>query len=339
MSRTENSTYRQGSSSVLLGVHVLAQFEFCERAALLTWESESDDSGEESQAPHRLDYLPDYEEALIRERLESLMIRFWAFFVLLITGLVAGLLVFSRFGWGAGMVACCVVGPLLFWWLGVVSDVAILRSRLNAARRSSAREPNDQNPIEEVFNWWELRKAGFQVDRPPEPMRHSGRSLIGKPWRVLRKGDLRIPVFRKHRGERNVRDQHRIRIAAYCWLIEQCEGSRAPYGIVMCAGSYDVFVVPNSRANQSLFTRTLERALESFSRLRTGLACASTPSPASCRRCPFGAPRPIPSSTENKSRADTTPRPIHVSIGVGGREFHSECGDRFQWTPPHVDAR
>jgi hypothetical protein len=318
-----------------IGVHVLAQFEFCERAGVISWESSSEDSGEESETLPRLDYLPDYEESQIRERLMSLMKVFWLVSLLLAAGIAA---VVGIGWWRLHFAVLCGVplGCMLYWWFCIVRSVVILRTRLDAAMQAPAREPDLSDLREQAFNWWELRRAGFQVDKIPEPLFDPGYQLIGRPWRVLRKGMLRIPVFRKHRGQSVLHDQQRVRLAAYCHLIECCEGSHAPFGLVLFAGSYDVLLVPNNEANQALLTKALRHA-------QTVLANAAeereiqVPSQSACASCPLGRPQAIV-RLETESPSESMPTPVRVSIGVGGGRYHSECGDRFDWIPPHKNS-
>ncbi len=324
-----------GSSEPMIGVHVLAQFEFCQRAGVISSEVASEDTGEESESPQRLDYLPDYEESLIRESLTSTMMAFWFASLLLATGVVA-------VGWMGnwriefGILSAVPLGVILYWWFRFVRAIVILRSRLDAAMNAVPREPNLLHLSEQIFNWWDLRRAGYQVDRMPEPMTDSNRGLIGRPWRVLRKGSLRIPVFRKHRGKQVVHNQQRTRIAAYCHLIESCEGSSAPFGLVMFAGSYDVVVVPNNGANQATLSDVVHRARQVLSS-RNATHNIPVPARSACESCPLGRPRSfVP--LEFDLPESLAPQSIRLSTGVGGLRYHSECGDRFDWIPPHKDA-
>ena len=172
----------------------------------------------------------------------------------------------------------------------------------------------------------------------PEPMIDRSHGLAGRPWRVLRKGELRIPVFRKHRGDRNVHSQHRVRISAYCHLIEACEGSSAPFGLVVFAGSYDVVVIPNNTANQSAFAAALRLARQLFGAKSARGERSTLPAPSACYSCPLGLPR-IVEAVETAPAASVSQHPVHSATGVESREFHSLCGDRFAWIPPHELAK
>jgi hypothetical protein len=325
------------STGPTVGVHVLAQIEFCRRAGILSSEEAAEDTGDENETLQRLDYLPDYEEAIIRERLTSSMQQFWLATIIIGAGVIAVWLVAMR-DMGFGILCSLPLAGALFWWIGIARVIVILRHRLDAAIAAVPNEPNLTHLSEQVFNWWDLRKAGYQVDRLPEPMIDRSYGLAGRPWRVLRKGGLRIPVFRKHRGDRSIHSQHRVRIAAYCHLIEACEGSSAPFGLVMFAGSYDVVVIPNNSANQSAFANALQLARELLGGSSGREDRSLIPAPSACFSCPLGLPR-LAEASDQATADGVSPPPVNAATGVGGREFHSRCGDRFAWIPPHARAK
>lgn len=322
-----------GNPDRLLGVDLLAKFEFCARAGLLSAEIPSEDTGEEEDMPQRLDYLPDYEEVIIRHRLTSLMRNFWLISGSLLIEL-SGVGYFAKDRMELSVLCGVVMVVSLFWWFGVFRAITILRRRLDAAEQATPREPDEGHLIEESFNWWDLRKAGYQVDRMPEPMIDPGRGLIGRPWRVLRKGDIRVPVFRKHRGDQTVHSQQRARIAAYCHLIETCEGSRAPFGLVLFAGSYDAVLVPNSRSNKNLLDATMVTA-QSVLRRAAERQHPEAPAKSCCRSCPLGSPVAVSGMSVTSLESNECVYPV---VGLGGQRFNSACGDRFLWIPPHERA-
>lgn len=57
----------------------------------------------------------------------------------------------------------------------------------------------------------------------------------GKPWRLLKKGSLMIPVIRQRQGSSEWGTQHEVRLSAYCDLIEKCTGGDAPFGVTVVA--------------------------------------------------------------------------------------------------------
>ena len=145
---------------------------------------------------------------------------------------------------------------------------------------------------------------------------------------------IRVPVFRKHRGDQTVHSQQRARIAAYCHLIETCEGSRAPFGLVLFAGSYDAVLVPNSRSNKNLLDATMVTA-QSVLRRAAERQHPEAPAKSCCRSCPLGSPVAVSGMSVTSLESNECVYPV---VGLGGQRFNSACGDRFLWIPPHERA-
>jgi hypothetical protein len=143
-------------------------------------------------------------------------------------------------------------------------------------------------------------------------------------------------VVRKHRGKHELRSQNRARVAAYCHLVESVERGQAPFGVFMFAGSYEVHIVPNSPSNQRLLSRTLEQACKVLEEAQAGKLPEAAPANC-CRECPLGKPRVHRVGVTDKHlgviKGAYTPR-----TGIDGCEYHSVCGDRFEWCPPHRRA-
>ena len=85
----------------------------------------------------------------------------------------------------------------------------------------------------ESANWWELLAAGYQSVAYPAPLKDESSRLCGRPWRVLRHGGLRIPVIKVSRqngtGDVELRETHRVRLAAYRHLLVLCEAAEVRY--------------------------------------------------------------------------------------------------------------
>jgi hypothetical protein len=58
------------------------------------------------------------------------------------------------------------------------------------------------------------------------------------------------------------------------------------------------------------------------------------PDAGCCSGCPFGKPE-----TAKVDLAQVQTEKIHGRGGRDGKLYHSECGDRFEWIPPHVQAK
>ena len=177
-------------------------------------------------------------------------------------------------------------------------------------------------------------KAGFESITYQDTLRDERWKLAGRPWRVLRKGGMRIPVFLMRRGNK-VKFQHIARMAAYCHLIETCEGAESPYGIVLFNGTYDGIAIPNAPGPRKAFHSALVKSRKIINDSIEG----KDPEPPSnrqiCYYCPNGRPVSyIPGETEHKKMGE--PLPVHIIPAFpAGYDFHSACGDRFRWVAPH----
>jgi hypothetical protein len=197
---------------------------------------------------------------------------------------------------------------------------------------------------DQEVDWWTFIRAGY--DSVPynegDGLRSETLCLAGRPWRVLRRGSVRIPVFKKrHSAKANghtLYDQHYVRIAAYCRLIEEAERAESPYGIILFDDCYTGWAI-NAAADQRRIP--LANALEGArGTIQTSLE-GRKPKEAQesfCKGCPTGKPRAYrPGETETLRRG--VPLPVYGVIGRDGRVYHSACGDHFEWLPPHERVR
>lgn len=352
-------------SDPLIGVYTLSQFIYCPRAGLLTYEQrqqELDEDVEDNQPQvdeARLDYLPRWELFKIDRKLSELTDKFrggvedlwenakWQFPVALSLGVVgiwcniAGYQVGFYCALGTLSLAvpwfCYVSGSLL----DTRSKIAELSALRDEAKAAKPREPDPNRPDRESVYWWSLHAAGFDSITYKDSLRDDTWRVSGRPWRVMRRGSLRIPVVRKRvksPSNRRLYRQHYARIAAYCRLLERCEGGRSPYGIVIFDdGQYQgVAIASNSRGSWVPFRDGLADArriiTDSIKHNRD-----PEPTPRCCSGCDFGYPRVHrPGKTETTSMG--VQLPVFGATGVDGRTYHSVCGDRFRWIPPHSKA-
>lgn len=321
-----------------LGVHVLTEFMFCHRAGILAYEERRDDPGQELDAPPRLDYLPDFSVREIQDALQRTWTRIWAaaLFSAVIGGLVVPpLLALNRVLTVVGLVI--LARPAFRWLARRFHDVIILQRRLRAAIEAPPDEPDPTLMSIQPVNWWSLRKAGFSVLNYEDGYTDDALKLSGRPWRVLQRGSLRIPVFRKRNGESALYPQHHVRMAAYCHLIESCEGAESPFGIVLFGETCEGLTVPNSLENRKAFLDALEAVRHVIQQVESGDHTPERPGSTVCSQCPAGRPRQF---EEGRSETVLNGRPIqpHQTRGVDRRLYHSRCGDRFVWVPPHERA-
>jgi len=335
-----------------IGVHVLTEFIFCPRAGLIEHEQRHDDDGEERaedelDAP-RLDYSPTrlYELQAIEHELafslgkarRRLPVCHVVAAVIALSCVVAAAMWNWHWLFALPLAAAAYVIALQHWR----RILALVRQRA-AALRATPNEPDVHSQENQPVNWWRLFQAGFESIAYKDALRFEPWRLAGRPWRVLRRGSLRIPVFRKRRGSgpnaRQLRRQHYARIAAYCLLLERVEGAESPYGIVIFGEGYDGVAIP---ANHAGTMQPLRQGLALARGLIRDAEQGREPGkPASgnpCSGCPLGKPLHYrPGHTEHRRFGHTLP--VVVAIGADRRQYHSACGDRFDWTPPHSKAR
>lgn len=329
------------SETPWFGVHVLSQFGFCERAGLIEYEQATDDEGEEEdfEAPGpRLDYVPEFEPHLIQRdvgaRLEIVKRRLAiAGGIFAAVNLIVGIAV--GFPWILPSLLVTLVTGL--WLCGVpIRKFQLAQSRWREWESARAAEPDPNHPDAQPVHWFCLLRAGYEALPMRDKLRDPRLHLAGKPWRILRKGNALIPVFRIKRGRNlHLRRSHFIRMAAYCHLLKVAEGCESPFGIVLYPESYRGMAVRNDPRNRNLFHSTLREARAIVTRSCAGQDPGPPMDQRVCSGCPCGFPRV-------EGRIDTIrfgePLPAYSVAGVDDRPYHSQCGDRFRWVPPHRRA-
>ncbi len=336
---------RYGRDLPIVGVHALSEQVFCNRAGLLAQLIDADRGDEEPELGPKLDWFGDYDDKLLAEAISDAWgeLRYWAtWFILSLASLpILWSLVGQWWGRGPAFVAlwlgCLPIlycGTHVFWTFSRL--VQLIRARSAWNRSPAATIDFDSEQVREV-NWWSLRKAGFECRAPLDPYFDPVLRLTGKPWRVLCKDrTLRIPVIRKHRGDRSWGLQHQARIAAYCQLIESQEGAEAPFGILLFADSYDGLILPNTLKSREQFRRALVALRELLQTQDQDTVIAAGPSDNRCLGCPWGIPR-IPTE-ESATMIGGKRLPPKLTKGKDGQWRHSPCADLFGEVPPHLFA-
>jgi len=296
------------------------------------------DEVEEPPPRFNLDYLPDYSLALIEEALQHqyrdlrrLGIRFGSALFALVALFACGLWIW--------MLPVVVLFTTLGWrFADRLDKVLILVARRRAAREALDRQPIQDSDQMQRVNWWELLRAGFESEVYEQVLEDEELKLAGRPWRVLVRGSLRIPVVKALTPERGQSPtpgpQQCARSAAYCRLLAQCVGGESPFGIVIFGNSYDGWTVPNSPQHQAELTSIVAKARELFESETCDQDAERPISTSVCNGCPHGEPTAVDrrSASENGST-------IRGKTGRDGKQYHSPCGDRFGWDPPHRRAR
>lgn len=325
-----------------IGVHVLSEHVFCPRAALIASESGRDEGDEEPILGPRLDLFIEYSEHRFIEALKQS----WGEMRLWLTLMAFALLIVMLAGSLHSLTSAVILSLPIFillakCWDTLTQIIALIREQ--ALYRAAPEVVIDLEPTEvKRLSWWSLRKAGFDCNKPPEGFDSPAGDLAGKPWRLLRKGSLMIPVIRRRQGSSEWGNQHEVRLSAYCDLIEKCTGGDAPFGVIVFAGTSDCVIIPNNKTRQTIYERALKDALQFMEPNRDGPPPTNPPTDNRCSGCPHGKPRMF---QPGKSETVVNGKPLSActanSIRPDGQfrgEFHSTCGDHFRWTPPHQDA-
>lgn len=327
-----------GADDGSLLVDTVAKFVFCPRAGIIAHELTATSRPDVPPTQFNLDYVPRFHLSGIEEALGRLTASLtkWG---------VAG---------GVTLVVTAVMFLLGFLVLMVPFGIAVIAISWIAAKRinriaeadewrSAAREALPKEPAPTVerhqqVNWWETLAAGFESVPGREDYRDDELGIYGRPWRVLRKGSLRIPVIKLSADDAGEAPppHHAVLVAAYCRLLKLSEGMESPYSILLFGESWEGLAVANSEALQGLLQEAVQLARELVRAAERPEFAPPPPSlPLACLRCEYG--RPVVYRIERGSpwwgdegRVTGVPR--------AGRVFHSCCGDRFGWTPPHEQA-
>lgn len=327
-----------GDATPWIGVHVLAEFVFCPRAGLIALEEKRVDLGEDLERAPRLDYLPEFEVEMIEAELQRVWSGIWLHLtwtlpVVLALG-IAGFLFDLRL-W----LIIILLGSWIFQRLRHrFGQVVVLSRRLRAANEAVPNQPGPDSSEQQPVNWWSLLKAGFTSVEYEDPHEDAGRRIVGRPIRVLHYDSLRIPVFRKRSGKESMGPQHAARMAAYCHLVETAEGGSAPYGIILFGSGYDGVTILNTDENREAFENALLRVRRMMEAVPIeGAPPEVPPRMTGCTGCHLGRPR-----VYRKGITDTVldgrRLPPYRTRGKDRRLYHSKCGDRFRWVPPHERA-
>lgn len=336
-----NDELSAGPNDPWIKVHVLSEFVFCKRAGIVAFEAERDDLGVEEEDPRaNVNYMPRHElDAIIRdiEHTTQSLVR-W-----LPVPIVSALVTLTA-GWWLGWCPA-VVG--IFLTMGLSKPIFTALDRLKELKElyayTQSRKPIEPDPLnsaDQRIDWWELHKAGFESFAPPRKLDDESVRLAGKPWRILRREHLMIPVFKKKMSGKDpekIEDTHYARSAAYCHLLQQGAGVESPYGIVL----FDIDNEFEGRALNFSAARKKFRDGLVMARLTVrdskGGVVPDAAYASLCNGCPHGKPMATKHSTLVRPGSDLS-LPLLVAKGADEREYHSDCGDRFNWIPPHEKA-
>jgi hypothetical protein len=311
-------------------VHTLSEFMFCNRAGAIAFAQQEMDEVDEPPKRVNLDYLPNYDIALIEEAIAAAF-REIRWLVSLGVVLIAG----TTFLWSRGFSFGVLTGTILLGLAGWrlirrIRQVVIRASRRREALTAAGKEPLEALAEMQQVNWWALLRAGYESEVLDLVLYDDELQLAGRAWRVLKKGSLRIPVVKVKRPATDdlpiPKAHHCARVTAYCRLIERNIGGESPFGIVLFGDSYQGWTVPKTPVLQAELVEIVKLARSCLAGKEEVLGPATT---ALCKGCPHGEPMVV--SAENTRSGRTSP--------VDGKLYQSHCGDRFAWFPPHAKAK
>ena len=346
MSQQDSSEQSTGSSGRgylgPIGVRVLGESVFCHRAGLIAYESPLEADDDEPRLGPRLDFFTDYDERGLEAEYE----RRWQHLKLMSLILIIGLLLVLMASWWSWIAVGIVALPALWGgvetWEALRQFVSVSESRSDY--RSSPALSLDLMPTERMrVSWWSLRKAGFDCVKLRESMTTPDQTLRGQPWRVLRSSHARcLPVIQRPAGKESYGTSHAVRLAAYCHLIEACETASSPFGIILYRGTYECDLIPITPELKALLRKSMESAATMLAEYSVSPSHPPRPDANCCRHCPLGRPSRVRPGVSEHKRFDEVLRPVPFdglrSNGSVFAQFHSACGDRFHWCPPHEDS-
>lgn len=340
-----------------IGVHTLSEFAFCPRAGVCSHDQAGGDDGEEFCDRPGFYHLPIFFrtelELQLSELQASLNTSMLFSLCLVIASTIAGFMLHSIF-----YVAAMVTGvSALLALMTIKLRMARVKGVLEQWTQINSELPNADISEPTAVYWPNFFVAKYDCDPPKDVMENRDWRLRGKPWRILSRGKVVIPVFLRNVMEgadansRNadtpsLYNQHFVRIAAYCHLLESSTGLRVPYGVILTRGELTGVAIPNTRETHD----RLEFMLEEARRTMRGLADQPNMYPskdeAKCVGCPHGRPVtlqvrfPCRKGGENAKPGElgvhtASARPKDRKSHQMPRRFHSHCGDRFVWLPPH----
>lgn len=318
-------------------MHTLSEFVFCPRAGVIAYQNQAMDEVDVPPPRFNLDYLPDYSVALIEEALRHQLRALWRIGLQLLAVFAMTVMIFF-WGWLIGLAASAGLLIAVGWRLADRLDkVLVLAARRRLAMQALSREPVQQSEQMQRVNWWELLRAGYESEVDELVLEDDSLAIAGRPWRILKKGSLRIPVVKASTPEgRDLpvpKAQHCTRIAAYCRLIEKNVGAKSPFGIVIFGSTYEGWTVPNTEKMQSELESVVGMAKEQLLKVEEHGFADEPQSTSICAGCPHGEP------VLADSQQIGGPKLRGVTSQTNGKLYHSTCGEMFGWTPPHRAAQ
>ncbi|MCA9150050.1 MAG: hypothetical protein KDA92_12145 [Planctomycetales bacterium] len=309
----------------------VAEYTFCPRAGVSTHECKREELDDELPSLGRMLW---YEADKIEDDYGRSSYRlFWmvvgllcSFAIFALTPLIASPgAVFALLG-GVGIWVCYFTLEFFTW--------RVLSKRRLEFKLAVPCDPNPNSATIQNVDWFGLLAAGYDAFEPKKSLADPQWKLTGKPRRIIRKGGLAIPVHRVRSNGGPPKPQHIVRAMALCHLVDVSEGASSPFAVILYSGSYQGITIPANQRNRELFYSALERARKGIRDSDLGERQPSEPPTASpCKNCPHGRPRRASDGVPTMRYGEILDP--YVLVDRKSRIYHSSCGDRFRWKPPH----
>lgn len=319
----------------LPNIHVrsLGEFEYCPRAGVFAFDSQSREGiDEDSVKVPDLGYSPPFEIAIVEEQLAARLARLAKTTFLLAALVIFSALIGRAYGWFKTIPIWIANVPPLFVIMVACQDVAVL---WRAKRRyQTAANPALLHEIRRVklaVDWWQLIRVYSNINTG-EHYTDPNLGLVGKPARILTFHNHRIPVILSGSARQDdVQSTHLLKLAAYCHLIRVVEPRTAcDWGIVIFKDTRRGFAVPIDQVNIDSMRTKLRLFRDVLDRERHDDEKPAKGHPQACANCHLNRRR-----TYRKGKSETQIAG-HKLLPYLHEESntHCSCGDRFQWLPP-----
>ncbi len=318
----------------VINTHALGKYEFCRRAGIIALESDEPETADEWNLTPRLDYLPEFDAAVLLERRRT------AFDNLLRASITLTVIAFIL-----GVVAIAVnpalalllsLGTLLLVYFAVMQlkDLWLLTGQLWSLRRSTPITLGDPaNGIHEVSWWGLMRSDENALTKPNAPYFAAEIGLSGSPKYILTHRATRSPVVVHYSPLNTPHPYHMVRLGAYAQLILSQEVVESvPWGLILNPKTMRVLAVPITGELLKMTRQRLEAFRSDLIKVRDTSLPPPPPPPTHCINCQYAKLRKLSKGRTETKLGGRTLHPMVVKDDKG-QSVHSTCGDRFDWRP------
>ncbi len=236
----------QSSARPWISVEAFSDFVICRRAGQLQWENERFEphAPPDTKAWLSFSRARQYSLAQIQVDLAEvsgpaqkwvlLYLGWVGLFFVAFTGLGHGWLpwrwyLFANITTWESLLAPLLLSP----WAGLrIYQLWVSTEREREAKDARPDEPDPRQAKPQPVHWWSLLKAGYDSSVPQQDYQHESWGLVGRPWRVLRRGRNVVPVivYMPAGSSPDEPPEHRylLQAQAYCELLAACEAATCP---------------------------------------------------------------------------------------------------------------